>query len=116
MIEEQLEKIEKLIETNHKDGIVSERAFINRLERIEKLCEENSKANEGIRAMFDNINESLTEDDVFGSDMVLLEKEYIITEQDGYIHHLEDMLEKANKKIGKQRKKIKKLKREMYDM
>lgn len=113
MIEEQLEKIEKLIETNHKDDIVSDRSFIARLERIERLCEENNKANEGIRAMFENINDSLTEDDF---DIDLQEKEYIIIEQDGYIKHLEDMLEKANKKIGKQRKKIKKLKRQMYDM
>ena len=110
MIEEQLEKIEKLIETNHKDEIASDRAFICRLERIEKLCEENNKANECIRAMFENINDSL-EDDAC-ADMDLQEKEYIIAEQDGYIKHLEEMLVKANRKIEKQKKKIKKLKRE----
>ena len=80
-----------------------------RLERIEKLCEENNKANEGIRAMFENINDSLAEDDF---DMDLQEKEYIILEQDGYIKHLEEMLVKANRKIEKQKKKIKKLKKE----
>lgn len=108
MIEEQLEKIEKLIEANHKDEIASDRAFICRLERIEKLCEENNKANEGIRAMFENISDSLDDD----FDMDLQEKEYIIAEQDGYIKHLEEMLAKANRKIEKQKKKIKKLKRE----
>lgn len=108
MIEEQLEKIEKLIEANHKDEIASDRAFICRLERIEKLCEENNKANEGIRAMFENISDSLDDD----FDMDLQEKEYIIAEQDGYIKHLEEMLVKANRKIEKQKKKIKKLKRE----
>ena len=112
MFKYQLEKIEKLIETNHKDKIASDRVFGNRLERIEKLCEKNIKANEGIRAMFENINDSLEDDACV--DMDLQEKEYIIMEQDGYIHHLEDMLEKANKKIGKQKKKIKKLKKELY--
>ena len=108
MIEEQLEKIEKLIETNHKDEIISDRSFIGRLDRIESLCKENNKANEGIKAMFENINDSL--DDDFNMD--LQEKEHIILEQDGYIKHLEGMLAKANRKIEKQKKKIKKLKRE----
>ena len=72
-----------------------------RLERIEKLCEENHKTGMATRAIF----EYLKEED-------LSENESIILEQDGYIKHLEEMLVKANRKIEKQKKKIKKLKRE----
>ena len=70
-----------------------------RLERIEKLCEENHKIGMATRAIF----ESLKEED---------ENNYLSLEQDGYIKHLEEMLVKANRKIEKQKKKIKKLKRE----
>lgn len=69
------------------------------LKRIEKLCEENHKIGMATRAIF----ESLKEED---------ENDYLILEQDGYIKHLEEMLAKANRKIEKQKKKIKKLKRE----